>query len=357
MASTSFGTNRGSAAKNLVTQGLVTMNVGNGESIVRARHETKGPNKFAPDTSFNGDAYAFDHVHQFQPLMVQRTQARRSLAQNLNMHSVGALTLEPFATFNGFDHEGKTREEIEDEIDVIGFAATPYTYGEPTQTDSGIAAIIAGSFTTQNTGTSLLMPGQLLQWKAYDMRATDEDRAALEAFHTKRRQTNAVSNSQPLGRYQPRIEPFDPNKEARLFLHNALRAELEWAASTPANAAELLNFDVLDNPALLRRLSPRRRMVMTKLRADLAFAASLREDLVSGGNALLGTGDVAGLITAVRRAYGLIPTDDAVKNATLARYSGDMHGVAIDAINNAARKVVAVSIGYSLPGGNIDVVV
>ena len=354
MASTSFGTNRGSAAKNLVTQGLVTMNVGNGESIVRARHETKGPNKFAPDTSFNGDAYAFDHVHQFQPLMVPRTQARRSLAQNLNMHSVGALTLEPFATFNGFDHENKTREEIEDEIDVIGFAATPYTYGEPTQTDSGIAAIIAGSFTTQNTGTSLLMPGQLLQWKAYDMRATDEDRAALEAFHAKRRQTNAVSNSQPLGRYQPRIEPFDPNKEARLFLHNALRAELEWAASAPANAAELLNFDVLDNPALIRRLTPRRRIVMTKLRADQVFSAMVGAHL--GVDIYIGKANAA-VIDALRVAYGFVPTGNPVADKNLQRYTDDMHGVAIDAINNVARKVVAVSIGYSLPGGNVDVVV
>lgn len=352
---TSFGTNRGSAAKNLVTQGLVTMNVGNGESIVMARHQSKSATKFAPDTTFNGDAYAFDHVYQFQPLLVGRTQARRSLAQQLNLHSVGALTLQPFATFNGFDHDNKSREEIEDEFDVIGFAATPYTYGEVTQTDSGIAAIIAGSFTTQNTGTSLLVPGMLLQWKAYDMRSTDADRAALDSFHAKRRQTNAVSNSQPLGRYQPRIEPFDPNKEARLYLHNAMRDELAWAASNPTNADELMDFARLDNPALVRSLPPRRRLVMTKLRADHLFAGSLAGFLGAGG--IYNGQTNAQIVAALQNAYGFVPTGNAALDATIQRSNGDMVGVAIDAINNAARKVIAVSIGYSLPGGNVDVVV
>lgn len=351
---TSFGTNRGAAAKNIVSQGLVTMNVGSGERIVAERRADKSATRFAPDASYNGDAFAAHHVYQYQPLMVSRQSTKRSLVQSLTMHSVGALTLEPFATFNGFNHGNRTREEIEEDIDVIGFAGTPYTYGEATQNDGGLAAIIAGSFTTQNTGTSSIVPGQLLQWKAYDMRDTADDKAALEAFHAKRRQTNAVSNSQPYGRYQPRIEPFDAQTEVRLSFYNALRAELDAAAASPAAADALLNFDALDNEATLRKLPMRRRMVMQKLRADFLIAMVMTTGLAPSP---LVNKTNAERVTAFRHAYGIISTGNAAVDKETARACQVSYGIAVDAMNMALRKVIAVSIGYSLPGGNVDVVV
>lgn len=352
---TSFGTNRGAAAKNIVSQGLVTMNVGSGERIVAERRADKSATRFAPDASYNGDAYAAHHVYQYQPLMVSRQSTKRSLVQSLTMHSVGALTLEPFATFNGYNHGNRTREEIEEDIDIIGFAGTPYTYGEATQNDGGLAAIIAGSFTTQNTGTSSIVPGQLLQWKAYDMRDTADDKAALEAFHAKRRQTNAVSNSQPYGRYQPRIEPFDAQTEVRLSFYNALRAELDAAAASPEAADALLNFDALDNEATLRKLPMRRRMVMQKLRADFLIASTMATSGL-GRNPFDGKSK-AEIVTAFRRAYGFSSTGNAALDKETARACQDSYGIAVDAMNMALRKVIAVSIGYSLPGGNVDVVV
>jgi len=381
----SFGPNHygssGSNRKNesqIVTQGLVTFNVGSGERWLKQRMDDPNPKRFATNFAFNNDAYGAVHMQQFQLMLADPERAKQDMIKSLGMFVPDSSIIEPLATFNGFDPQKRSRQEIEKRLQPIGFAASSHTYGEMSQVKSGIAAIVRGSISTQNTGVSMFFPGQLLRWMAYPMRDTPEDRAELKRFMDERHRVGAITSSQPANRFAPRIEPFDYARDSRHYLQSVIRNALDAASASPAAAAELFNFAVLENPALQANKSHEDLLAMRAIRsAYLTYAVLLTVDIRTNNttNALtealtkgtpVAQRTVVQIIPHLRILFGLDPypvtggvaaanTDKITRQ--IAKLAEEMHFVAIDTIMQAGSKVVAQSIGFSKPGGRADIVV
>lgn len=383
----SFGPNHygssGSNRKNesqIVTQGLVTFNVGSGERWLKQRMDDPNPKRFATNFAFNNDAYGAVHMQQFQLMLADPERAKQDMIKSLGMFVPDSSIIEPLATFNGFDPQKRSRQEIEKRLQPIGFAASSHTYGEMSQVKSGIAAIVRGSISTQNTGISMFFPGQLLKWMAYPMRDTPEDKAELKRFMDERHRVGAITSSQPANRFAPRIEPFDYARDSRHYLQSVIRNALDAASASTAAAAELFNFAVLENPALQANKTHEQLLAMRAIRSayltyavlDAAFTNGITNVQVDALADALTTGKpVANLAAAevVRRLrilFGMDPFPTVARvtadtNSKIARQipklAEDMHFVAIDTIMQAGSKVVAQSIGFSKPGGRADIVV
>ena len=379
--SNSFGTRRGPGRKHVVAQNLGTANFGAGEAEVQARKESTSTTLFKPDTAFNGDPNAFFHTRQWQPLLAHKESLKKARNMSTVSRNLGGVRVQPISSFNRFDHENKSKEEIENEFVCVGFAFSPYAMGENTQVDGGMAAIVTGSFSTVNTGNSIWYPGMTLAWEAYDMRPSDAHK--LREWEAKHDRMGGFTVETPRGYAPPVLSEFDLNRDVRMWQINALKAELAAAASSPENAEQLFNFDVLEDPNAVAKLSHRRAWVMRRLRALFFYgvlAGALQGDGVNA-EALTGAGfgylvggktskDRASMmVTMAQGLLGLAPPQSykfaaditpAAQRALATMFSNaafDVYNVTADAIAQAVQRVVGFSIDFALPGADGAIVI
>jgi len=370
LSRSNFGTGRGSASKEVVTQGLITMNAGDGQRAFKARLESTSSTRFAPVVSSGPDPMAFAHPRQWQPMLVDKRVPKQAVADARISRNLAGHKIEPFGSFNAYDHGNKTKDAIERELVCVGFAAKTITYGEQTQIDGGLALVVAGSFSTTNTGNDTWTPGMLLKWSAYHMRS--EDGAELRKWEDTHQRNGGYTEATPRGYYPPVLEGFDFNIDVRLTMKLALKAELEAAAADAGSAAQLFNFALLRDPAAMAKLSSTRLLAMRRIRADLMFFTALSEARNGVDDAFvndLGLGSTAGVAIAPAVAKNLIGHLQSVYGfsaalgfsgirANLQRDLADAvradgnsaYEVAVDAIAAATERVVAVSLDFALPG-------
>ena len=366
-----------------VSQGLVTFNCNTGDEVVAERRADDRAGKFGTE-GFNGDEYAHYHIHQWGGLVVDNANIKEAARLARDAYSADAARLPVSATFNGYHPEGRSMEEIEQSFTFVGFAASPYTYGEVSQVNGGVAAIVQGSFSTRNTGTSTWHPGMRLMWRAWPMRP--EDKPELDRLNGLRRRLGGIDNANPLSRYPVRLEECDLNKEVRRYMSTALRAELDAASKSAASAKQLLNFSLLSMPDELAKLGQRRARVMRKIYDDLVVHAGIvlalgnqegktvakRTIEDSALSHLVGTpladGNVASTIAALRVAYGLDTSSLAFADdlsageqekvrQTLQAHGGRAFAVAADVFQTVSNQVVAIAASYAKPNSNGLIVV
>lgn len=373
LSRSNFGTGRGSASKEVVTQGLITMNAGDGQRAFKARLESTSSTRFAPVVSSGTDPMAFAHPRQWQPMLVDRRVPKQAVADARISRNLAGHKIEPFGSFNAYDHGDKTKDAIERDLVCVGFAAKTITYGEQTQIDGGLALVVAGSFSTTNTGNDTWVPGMLLKWSAYHMRT--EDKKELLEWENTHQRNGGYTEATPRGYYPPVLEGFDFNRDVRLTMNLALKAELKAAASDPKSAPQLFNFALLHDPAEVAKLSATRLLAMRRIRADLMLFTALSEarqpntvddafvtnlGLGSRANKRIDETAATALVEALQSVYGF-GTElkfDNVKTVNLARDlaaavradGNSAYEVAVDAIAAATERVVAVSLDFTLPG-------
>jgi len=370
----SFGTGRNSASKEVVSQGIITFNAGSGEAEAMARMASSSTTRFATNVALGPDPMAHLHPRKYQPMLVKRQVPKTAVVDARVSRNLAGYKLEPFASFNAYDHGNRSKEDIESELMCVGFSANTFVYGEQTQLDGGLAMIVRGSFSTRNTGNTTWTPGMLLKWEAYDMRPTDADK--LRAWEDAHHRNGGYTEQTPRGYYPPVLSAFEYDRDVRFAVKNALRIELNNAASSDSSAVQLFDFSLLENPAELRKLSATRVLAMRKIRADLLMLASLanlgdgqrtNDAFLTGfgfgsliGNPLDAT-DAMDRVQDMKQLYNFTPTeftnvkDESLRKkiTQLVRSDGNSsYEVAVDAIVAAMQRVVAVSIDFALPGAN-----
>lgn len=368
----SFGTGRNSASKEVVSQGVITFNAGSGEADANARLASTSTTRFAPNVALGPDPKAHLHPRKYQPMMISRKLPKQAVIDARISRNLAGYKLEPFASFNAYDHGGKSKEEIESELMCVGFAANTITYGEQTQLDGGLAIIVRGSFSTRNTSNTTWTPGMLLKWEAYHMRPKDADK--LRMWEDAHQRSGGYTEATPRGYYPPVLTEFSYDRDVRLAMTNALRIELGKATVDSKDAAELFNFALLEDPNERRKLSATRLLVMRKIRADFLFLASLgsaetTDNILLGfgfgslvGKPLSDTGSLK-LAAQLQNVYGLsgpLSFGDEVtipglkeKMVQLAGSDGNSsYEVAVEAILAATQRITAVSLDFALPGAN-----
>lgn len=372
LSRSNFGTRRGSASNDVVSQGLVTMNAGDGQRAFKARLESTSSTRFAPVVSSGPDPMAFAHPRQWQPMLVDKRVPKQAVADVRISRNLAGHKIDPFGSFNAYDHGNKTKDAIERELVCVGFAAKTITYGEQTQIDGGLALVVAGSFSTTNTGNDTWVPGTLIKWSAYHMRP--EDRAELRKWEDTHQRNGGYTEATPRGYYPPVLEGFDFNIDVRLTMKLALKAELNAAASDSKSAAELFNFALLRDPAAMAKLSATRLLAMRRIHADLMLFTALSEarqpnivddafvdnlGLGSTANKAIPQAAADNLIGHLRSVYGFskplefggIRANLQSDLAAAVRADGNSaYEVAVDAIAAATERVVAVSLDFTLPG-------
>lgn len=368
--STTFGSNRDMDRKNLVTQGLVTMNCGDGKEIVENRRQNSTEQyRFA---SGNMGVIAMDGhaIRPFELMLAYREMTKTANRYQRNHVSRSMVNFVPecFTTFNGIKKQ--TRADFRKQLVPLGFAADFHVYGEPAQMDVGVAAIVSGSFTTTNTGTEMFTPGMLLKWSPPPMDAADP--ASIDKrtkkFQEKRVEVGAVSPAEPIDRFPAVLEPFDFNRDvARVVGDKLLEAQNEIVAGVGVlisdKPSDAVAFWKKKMAADLRTFLLVQKFY-TKLPGDQQrqdFIGQATEIATSGSYANVPQ-DVTVLSNALYSAYdpaSNLPDDDNMRKLTVAQDGGiaTSFGIECAAIHEAMQQVVCKSIGFSLAGAGADVVV
>ena len=364
----SYSSWTGNANKTTVSSGLVTFNCGTGDDIVKWRlsRAKAGADLFGQNASHNGDPLAFMHIREWQPLLVHRNPA--DARRNILYSRGSALKLMTFGSFNM--SERMSKEEAEDTHELAGFAGGSHTFGELSQPDTGVASVVAGSFSTRNTGISTWSPGSLLQWEGYPMGKGEEDKKALAEFEQKRAHLNAISPEQPRGSYPVRLETFEFNSAVRNASGRMMKAVF---AKYPAGDAKLLNWTRLDNKD---EMDAKEHFFMTRVRGDIALCLKFASFLPvanlqplakefgfgSGVSTVGGPDDVAAAFSLLRLLYSdeigsfdETPTDrfgvlSAQMTNEFRKASSRSFDARVQAIHQATRRVVAKSLAFTPPG-------
>jgi hypothetical protein len=360
-----FGSNRGKARKDVVSAGLVTFNVASSERIAEFRLKNAATmvsgSYWGPLLGKGPDANHRLHVRPWQPLLTYRKgglKAIRNAVATTNGRNIASLAMPVFSSFNL--HERKEESEIYEEIEALGFSADWMVYGEPTQIDSGLACVVAGSFTTTNTGTSNWTPGMLIKWMPPPRSDAD-----LEEFRQAREKAHAITPEYPANYFPPRLEPFDFERDVRQSIRTRIRNELPRFEK---NFDEYMNFSDLD---LGKPMSADKAFFMRRLRAEIAHAAYRLETtrgleqantfaramgLVDG---VTPSGDDKTMVINIARSMYTSTERPPKGTARRSIYQGegDVFALECEAIHRACQVVLCKSIGFALPGAGGDVVV
>lgn len=350
-----------------VSSGLVTFNCGNGELIVKHRESQarNGAALFAPNVTHGVDTKAFMHIATWQLMLGHRDPA---VGQRNVLFSRGTRPA-PFVSFNQF--KPMSMEEAESQLEALGFAGGDHTYSEISQPNVGIASVVSGSFSTRNTGVSTWGVNTLLQWKAYPMRDTDEDKAELQKFLDLRARAGAISPEQPRGSFPVRIEAFNFDRDVRNRAALMMKAVFD---RYPAGHAKLLNFSRLDNR---EPMGADEHFFMTRVRGDLALClkfaalggaggledAAVRLGFGSGVAGVGASSDVPGVFAMLRTLYAAEMGELTERTTAFGELSATMTAEfrmaptnAFDAhcqaIHEGTRRIVARSLGVAGPGEN-----
>ena len=343
MSGTAFGSNRGSQRKDLVTQGLVTFNCGSGKNIAEYRAKNAGsPNHFAGVTSIaSTDRGAALHVKPWELMLtfkdhgsMAKGYARSHISRNMTN-----LRPEPFTKFGGIKKASEA--EFRKTLTPLGFAADYHVYFEPSQMDLGVAAVVSGSFTTNNTGTEMWQPGALIKWGPPPMNpdASEAIDSVTRMFVDKRRKVGAVSPSEPADIFPAVLSPFDFDTE----VVNGFKEKIATALKEITNTTDIASPNASDNIKFLYRQFEAEVMVVVRMSRVLNDVSELQ--------------DPDKLREAVRTYYAGLPATATVDDRKLAQSSVTSFHNQATIIHEAMQKVVCKSIGFSLPGAGGDVVV
>ena len=353
-----YGSNRGSDRKNLVTQGLVTFNCGDGKGIQQHRQQQAASGTLAVLAPYTMSHESMDghHIKPFELMMGYKDMSKvtQRYANNHVSRSMNNLTLEPFTTFNGI--EKKTETDFRNTLLPIGFAADYHVYGDPAQMDVGVAAIVAGSFTTTNTGLQHWTPGQLIKWSPPPMTAAklDANDDALKDFKQKREEIGAVSASEPLDRFPAVLEPLDFTRDIKKLVQTKLeQAKKDLLKRDGKSLQEVPDSDAIKCLRLKYAADLRTMYVM----AGMGDATTLDVNRTNIYSALDATTSDADLIKAVDVYLEYYNAGGAFNKPLLLNGPADTFHFETQQIHEVMSQVVAKSIGFSLPGGGGEVVV
>lgn len=368
-APNAYGSNKGSAKKDEVTQGLVTMNADASAATVNTRLANAANRKPVIGTAApqgDVDAKRFLHIRPWQ-LALTSTTASKKVVNNMSMTSrnLGGLRPQIFTSFNLYDAT-KSVDQVAEDLVPLGFTDEHHVYGELSQADKGMAVVVAGSFTTVNTGLSNWSPGQRIKWVPYDPAEIQSGE-----FDAARRSKKAVTPEHPTGYYPVRLEPFDFNKDVRRAATAAMRTTFVANASTPGKLVDFMRLrtDVAD-------MGTAEAYTLQRIRADVAMC--LRFYAIAQGSgvqtrdmaALFGFGslnnsgkstDAAAAVGILRQLYAAELGEVVEPQSALGALSGEVakqaQGAPADAFNalcsmihRAQTAVVAESLAYSAPG-------
>ena len=348
MSNTAFGSNRGSQRKDLVTQGLVTFNCGSGKNIAEYRAKNAGsPNHFAGVTSIaSTDRGAALHVKPWELMLtfkdhgsMAKGYARSHISRNMTN-----LRPEPFTKFGGIKKASEA--EFRKTLTPLGFAADYHVYFEPSQMDLGVAAVVSGSFTTNNTGTEMWQPGALIKWSPPPMDPTES--VAIDSktreFVEKRRKVGAVSPSEPADIFPAVLSPFDFDTE----VVNGFKAKIAAALAEVPTTTNMRSSTASDNIQFLVR----------QFKADVLTYLRMMAALNANTTTAAAIDDDDHMAKKVLQYFYAEETDlSTVANRTAAQNSVNSFHNQATIIHEAMQKVVCKSIGFSLPGAGGDVVV
>lgn len=378
MAQPTFGSNRGPDQKNLVTQGLVTLNCGSGIKIAEWRLRNVNQLEHFATSGVNGsDVAAGLHIKPWELMLSYKDTEKtaKNYARSHISRNMTNLLLEPFTKFNGI--KKKSEAEFRKELFPIGFAADYHIYEEPSQPDLGVAAVIAGSFTTKNTGLEMWTPGVLIKWSPPPMIGTDPSPidTKTDEFVQKRLQAGAISPSEPKDQFPAVLEPFDFDRDVKRVVGGKLTRAVAEIKQNPNMKIDSEN--VSDDVAFWRRHMRANLLTAMKLvffaqqglerrRTEdetQALTGDLSRVAESGKYEGLDVGTLVELSQLLYMGYdaGYQTVWSARAGRSVVEASqqdvGDSFHVCAQAIHESMEQVVCKSIGFSLPGAGADVVV
>jgi hypothetical protein len=251
----------------MVTAGLITANVKVSSAGMEHRAQYANKENFiitlpgvAASLGFGADPRGNVNIRPFDLLFTYKHVPASELMRHSSGQTLAQFRPPTFSSFTGMDtgikksdyertsdvkmnfaQQEVLRQMVEDKLVKIGFSADWYTFQEPTQKDSGVAAIVAGSFGTMHTGTSVIMPGQLVQWRAPPV----VEEYIQEYSRLRRTNPNSASQMQD-GRFPALLEPFDARTSTHAIVNRA--AKLLRTAFKGEKLAELFREKIGRDP-------------------------------------------------------------------------------------------------------------
>lgn len=245
--STDIWNNRSRGQRNVLSAGTVTANFRIEETTMDRRianMNSRGPGKLTLGTQLarGHDPVAYGHVRMYQPLITYGSVDKKNIGgagsrQLSNPRTVGAVSPPVFASWNCMDVTGvKSQEDFEARFHCVGFAADNHTYKEISQEEMGVAAFVAGSISTVNTGIETWRVGDLIAWHAPPV--FEAERAKFVAT---RKERDGITQEYPAEYFPTRLEPFDIDRDSTQALRTILKRFAD--SLTPGQA---IPFDRLD---------------------------------------------------------------------------------------------------------------
>lgn len=334
--------NRGGVRKYMVTSGVVTANVKVADCMEERRaalnNKKNGMFSYGDSIAAGNDSYGRVHILPFDLLLTWKDipQSVRD-RQRYNGVRLGQFRPPVFSSFSGMivdrsnsgQNDEIARQQLEDTLVAFGWNAdTPYTFGELSQDDSGLTAIVHGSFTTRNTGIKAIAPGKLVQWRAPPIGDSYAN------FMQKRERLPGYSQAQASNaRLLAVLEEYDAGKSCESVV-----TDLALGILRKANAGGVqLDADTI-RAAGAQALSGKSPLGFTIEEAMLLRAFDYGDIVAFAGPAAQ---SISGVPAADRDAR-----DAALRKVNALGFI----------LHNASQKVVGRSLNYSIPGGELHLV-
>lgn len=344
----------GGVKQQLVTAGIITANVKVSSAGMEHRANYANKENYIIGSSVNAAALGSGadprgnvNIRPFDLLLTYKEVPKSELSKYSYGQALAQFRPPTFSSFTGMDTGIKTEEyrrtgddktdynsqellrlRLQNKFVKIGFSADWYTFNEATQKDSGVAAIVAGSFTTTHTGTDVIMPGQLVQWCAPPVVPE-----FIDKYVRARRTSPGYASQMQDGRFPALLEPFSAKNSAHTLVRQA--ALLVQKATQPA--ALLTLFGDKDGRDPLKASSA----LDAQSNAVTDFALAMAK-MVGGGAA---DAQIMLDLLASAPAAGESPQDQTRRNAmfTVVEAMAELFHI-------TSEKIVGRSLGLAFPG-------
>jgi len=362
-----------------VTSQLVTLNTAGGDAIYAHRmsvyHDSTGaasrsgrnifatPGEHGKNSAMNIRPFELAFVH---------ANATADMAERRSSNRLDDVLPHIFTTFNLIE---KAKEsEFRRSLCPLGFTVAYTTFGEVAQADDGLAAAVSGSLTTQNTGLNYFAPGMLIKWSPppMDPASSDPLDAKTREFVRNRALNGAVSSDMPRDRFPAVLSPFNPDRDLKEAISRKMVAALQRVKAqiaTPGAPQYSLDADNDDDVVSFREhflstlLTIYAYNEFKTTRPDVDMDAAVRGVATTQKFVGVDLNDMSSLAAFLYRGYDVDidrmvpPTEDTTLRRLQMEGRSNTLFLELKTLHDATRQVVAKAIGFSAPGGRLDLAV